>query len=1195
MKKNTFKYIIAAIIVLAASCSREQMTADPEMTSRESTAEGTSNYDITVSTSDATTKSVLTDSSVDEIRSLVVIGVDDAGFTRMSYVENPPLSSKIKMSFLKGRAVEFYALANMGDVRGDIPIVDGVPAMQAFRYKVPSFDKVNITGVPMSGRTSVPSGALSPGEDTHVSLKVERLFSKVNVTIDKRGITGASAAMPSGTVSLRQVNRTLSPFGAGGSVAKTADDIFAGESDYYTFSVSDSADPTHTVTLYVPENNHGELLPSSSTQDEKSLAGAVATLPEKDFLTYIEYTATKQGSEDGVSADLTYRVYMGKDATGDFSVIRGAVYNATLSLSWDGLMWKVDGWRLEAENYEDSRAITISKTTDPTDAWVTLNTKKGAAKVGKDAQTEFFINYFVNGHTQSGRKDLDSWPYGWVIYIDGIPVETASSGTIKSSTDQPLYNWTYDSDTDKFTLTAVPGTSVLKTIHTLQVKTKDGCKSSDIVYFMTLIPFEFQWQSDGQPNHVAQRGVLQAIDSDTHAVSDEAVFHLKDGFDTKVRMTDNRDGTAIVELIDGFVSVADAISIRDADDDRECLVPMEARIPWFDCTSLTPATNYIDAQGTMTFSYLQADAAGAKTSTKMKVVDNGTSTTEVAAGTDLDLALVNELLAPALTSNAGRLGFDRYLSSDGTFTLYLHVHTYEGVAALITSAKTFTADSGRVFISGHTDRGTRPCTFVSWNPWYFWYQGGSHMHSGGVMNDYTLYHEPNGRRGVSKPGWEPDPQRPPTETTSYHTEIQNAVVSRPENLKLNARFQADGGYLGHKVATGQPNVVNPDFTPTTLHRLIAKVPNTASYDWKAFGDYLWYDQGHFLIGSIWRNPTATDSELKTEVDNTIDQQSGTLILSGWVPSSSEAWTYAPNGVSASTPNAMSGVQFSVESKTISSTWTLTYSMVGLSDGDIVTHNAGKVEIGMQVVNPYNSESPTLDRAVAEAYVRLHLYVWPAVYSITETQPWHENNGTGWTYSAFPYCYTEGKEIAGLRDFWGRQTLIPATETYTSASTTILKGTSASTGQISTSLTPSGSATWQWYNNQVFDRRETDAQRKSALMSFLSDHEVSMPFTFRSPGNVTRSEWSGNSSAQSDMSWNDSMITKTYYGLDTVLGKENYYRQSERVLYYDPTGTTLTYTYPGEYWKTTDKLFVFHLAERDGNFDQCYYFDPSFGF
>ena len=463
------------------------------------------------------------------------------------------------------------------------------------------------------------------------------------------------------------------------------------------------------------------------------------------------------------------------------------------------------------------------------------------------------------------------------------------------------------------------------------------------------------------------------------------------------------------------------------------------------------------------------------------------------------------------------------------------------------------------------------------------------------MNDYTLYHEPNGRRGTAEPGWEPNPQRPPTETASYSAPIPNAIVSRPENLKLNASFQEDGGYLGYKVATGEPNVVSPDFTPTTQYRLVATVPNKASYDWRTLGNYLWYEQGHYLIGAIWRNPSATDSELKTEVDNTIDAQSGKLILTGWEKTEAEAWIYAPDGVTASTPDNISGVHFAVESKTVTSTWTLTYSMAGLEDGDIWTHNAGKIRVVMQVVNPYNSESPSLDLRVADAYVRLHLYIWPAVYEISSTSPWHELSGTGWVYSAFPYCYTEGKTIKGLGNFWSKQTLIPATETYTSASTTILKSSSAGTGQISTSLTASGSATWQWRNNSVFSSNSTDSQRKVQMLSLMSATEVSMPFTFRSRDDMTRSEWTGRSDRNSDNSWNDEMFDVSYRGLNSVLGADTYYRQSEYVLYYDPSGNAKTYTYPGTDQNRTDKLFVFHLAERDGNFNKCYYFDQSFGF
>ena len=1088
-----------------------------------------------------------------------------------------------------------YAFVNMGDV--SLPVDAGGHVFpEAFAYTLPDrFESLETSGLPMCGLNELSASAIIPGGKSSVTIPLRRLLSKVVVKVNKSGmLSGAAdgAALQGGTLKVRQVAKVLRPFAADADRRALAGEVYSTDTDYHAFTVGESSMVTSEVVLYVAENRQGT--GSGSTQADKEPASG-----REGLATYLEYTAAKIGDSDGVSGDMTYRVYLGENETDDFNIIGDKIYNATLNLSWNGI-WEGE-WRVTSDNLNDTRALVISATANSATAMVSSNTKAGSQKVRKATPTAFYMNFFPNGTSGSAahsRKDMTSWPYGWVAYVDGSSVQmTGTSGTIKNASNQDLISWSYDGATDKLSMEAIAGAPASADIHTLQFKTVDGRKESNVVYFTTSIPFEFRWRDDGEPNHVAQRGVLEALDADTHAVDPEAKFSLVDDsyFSSKVRLTDNGDGTAVVELIDGFASLEDAISIKDADGDRECKVPLEARVPWFKCGAISPSTNYVDAQSTISFSYLQADASGAKTSTKMKVVNNGTGAdvTAVCAGENLDLKLVNELIAPEMTSTAGRLYFDRNpdeVASDGSLTIFTHVHTYEGVPALISSEKTFTADSGKLFITGHgSDRGQHTFAFESWNPWYFWYQAGSPIAQFGVMNDYSLYHEPgNWKNDKAKTGWESNPSYRPVETNSYSSLIPNAMVSKPENLKLNVSFQENNGYVGYKVATGEPGVVGPDFTPTTLYRTYITVNASGNYDWEALGNYFWFNIGHYLAGSVWMNPGATDAERRAELESLIAAQPGRrLILTGWRATAAEALNdaYIPDG-------GILGVTFNTESRTVSSTWNLICSMADMGDNDIVTHSAGKVDVVMQVVNPYNSDSPTLDRAVAQAYVRLHLYVWPAAYGVSAVSPaWHDETGSGWGYYAFPYCYTEGKSIRGIGDFFQKQTLISATEVHTKNTTALLKSNAASMGIISNTLSGSGQAFWQFYNNAIFDGK-TDAGAKDALMTELKGNQVSMPFTFRFPNDYSRNELS--SWEKHGDSWTDYQESKFYSGLNSTLGAGTFYRDGEYTLYYDPSGSQYKYTYVGnQHEDDTDKLFVIHLA--DGRFTGCYYFDTSFGF
>ena len=373
------------------------------------------------------------------------------------------------------------------------------------------------------------------------------------------------------------------------------------------------------------------------------------------------------------------------------------------------------------------------------------------------------------------------------------------------------------------------------------------------------------------------------------------------------------------------------------------------------------------------------------------------------------------------------------------------------------------------------------------------------------------------------------------------------------------------------VGTG-PTIVGPDFNPSssTYYRLIIRVPNLNNYDWETIGDFLWYGYGHYLdnnggmLGSVWTNPAATPAQRKSVVDDAFS--GGYIYITGWENTADAAWerTSLPAGISKTTPTAISGVSFEIQtrSETISSTWTLRYSMKNMEESDVRTHNAGKIDVVLRIINPFNDASPSLDKKVAEAYVKLHLYVWPAPYEVsTSPHPWCSVTGHGWTYSVFPYCYTGGKKVPGLdgRGFWSKEILLPTTESY---STTFLVGGAASIGSITRDDDRSdgvqsiyGSATYQFRDNSIFSDDDSRSRKMSKLMEFMSSNHVSAsPFTLRpASSDVVRNELRRSEPA-SGGGWTyvyDNNVT--YQSLNSVLGSATFHRADEYTLYYDPTG------------------------------------------
>ena len=1163
MRKIFLFCVTAALTLLAASCRKEEPSVFPEETAGSNTLKV---YPVTLSlaeddfaSADGDTKSQIGSSSEAIQRAtLFAMGSDgkvllreDAG-GKVVPIAKTVSGAAQAASFtwdLPVASFTIYAMANYDDatattLAGYTTNVSLTTTMlNALTYTNSSttfLTTIPSKGMPAAGTKSV--NITSPGGSIG-TVSIKRLFARYDIKFNTDHFTSNGC-----TVTATAIESVSSPSSASWFQAG----VQPGSGTSYTAldsaTSSDKANVATTgCTLYVLENCQGTRSGFANWYDVQ-----FATSDVLAGITNILINTTYTNAS-GLTRKASCRVYLGGDCRTDFNVRRGVRTDLNLALR--------EGIGREVYLGDGSTIVSGPGVVHVVPFYTTLTSKDDLVFACDNWLTLGAVTFGAN----SGSVHSECGYAGTVTY-------TVNSNA-RADSDKKIY---------------VNGKSRDKNGTVVYTEIYDEAK----VHFP--YSFTYSWAEDTAPDHLAQRGVLTCIDRYTGAASGVGVFTANDA---GIILGDYSTGAKTVSLKGAFALRSDAIHIEAPNGEGAVNVPLEARVPWFECTDLSPATNYIDAQGSMTFTYLQAASNGAKTSTKMKVVNNGTGAdvTAVCAGNNLDLKLVNELIAPEMTSTAGRLYFDRNTedaNADGSLTIFTHVHTYEGVAALITSAKTFTADSGKVFITGHgSDRGQHAFTFNSWNPWYFWYQAGSPVAEFGVMNDYSLYHEPANWSGEkAKTGWESNPSYRPVETASYSSLIPNAMVSKPENLKLNVTFQETGGYMGHKVAQGEPGIVGPDFTPSTLYRTYITVNASGNYDWEALGNYLWFNLGHYLPGAVWTRPGVTDAERRAEVESLVAAQPGRrLVITSWRTSATAALddAFIPDG-------GILGVTFNTESRTVSSTWNLICSMTGLEDKDVNTRSAGKVDIVMQVVNPYNSESPTLDLRIANAYIRLHLYVWPAASGVTTAFPgWHDT-GSGWGYYTFPYCFTDGKEIRGLEGFWSKQTLISTTEVHTNNTTAILKSNSASIGIISRNLTAISPAFFQFYNNAIFNSYWSDTRLKDALMTELKGNEISQPFTFRNANNISRDEivsWEQYGSSGS--SWTDNKQSINYDGLNTILGAGTFYKQGDYTLYYDPSGTQYKYTYPGGRETTTDKLFVIHLG--DERFSRCYYFDTYFGF
>ncbi len=1176
-------FIPAAFLLFGAmSCMREEII---NIDSNTVAASDEVSVTLGVQTPDAQTKSILpgTYFTDEKINNVLYLAIGSDGSWKTVYTTNAGSGNNFPGTLrLRAGTYDYtvYALVNMGDVSASIPRNSaGVPIPENYRHDLGTFSSLSSKGMPMAAKTSISASTIKPYTtgSTNVNLSLRRLMAKVTVHVDKSDMLSGSttgSALASGALYIRQAAKAIYPFKEGGSRALSSSDVYSADNqtDYYTFTDAEKSDLTSSeVVFYVPENRQGTQS-GISTQSGKvpTAASSIASLA-----TYLEYTAVKVGTADGISGNISYRVYLGGNETNNFDVIGNTPYNAALDLSWDG-MWE-GTWRVsQGTGWNDGRTLRWLDADGNDISYVRLSKKKS---------TSVYAYFSPDGTTAAtGRKDLSTHPYGWTLrgngnllagsdgasggYTIATGVIVKCLGTATVGGKQAMQVTISADATAAVTFNQTPAVSP----HALAMRTTDNRTSSATLEVdIASTPFIGRWTDDVAPNYVAQRNLLTCYDpdSDTPDVpSSEGIWSIVGDTDAvaKVRLVNGAvAGTKYVEIIGNFASGAASIKITDTDDIRAVVIPLEGKISSMECTNL--GTSFIDKAQPLTFTYKTNDNSSAM------VVSEDASCT----GLKLNRSLVEELIPPYMTSDNGVLGYEYKYEKTGVYTLLVHINTYDS-NKVVPTGSSFSVDIATISITGYSTN-THRTTFLAYNPWKFIT---SDPVQGPLMNDYTLYRIP-AREGATncRVGWNTNPSDKPAETTSKTVSISNVVVYSPEHLKLDAKYANNAGYIGEKIATGTPGIVSPNFVVGTTYSLWVRLTNTSNFDYQTLGDYLYYDQGHY-ISSDWL--TMSDAQKKEYLVNYFN--GGSLGLSGYHPTEAEAWSYAPSGVTASNPTALQGIEFYTISKSIPSTWDLTYSMNGLTSDDVKTHSAGLFNVILKIVNPFNSSSPTMDKIVSQAYMRLHLYVWASVTGVTTTSPGYSSSGPGWVYQAYPYVFTDGKRIMGLDNFFTSKYVIrPQAETYTKASTTYFRGSGAELRLGGDYYGTAAESVWQFRNDNTFSTTSTDAQRRSELMSALSTNEGNSVFLFRTSNSETVNfpDYYGPGQANSI----------TYSGLNSVLGSDYYHRESSTCLYYDPSGPAYTYTVAPT-GQGTSKLFVIHIGET-ALVSNPYFFDPNNGF
>ena len=289
------------------------------------------------------TRTALTDANIETKKTGITLAAYTGG---QLYAKQHYTSSLTAMSLAleKGYTYNVYALVNMGDMTPSIPQSES--AIASITYTIPAYtggsNSVNSLGMPMAGvleNLSVTSS--TSGTKT---VPVKRLLAKVSVTLNCNW-AGAKIA----SVKACNMNKVLKPFGT--SAASGSSDILSFQD--ITSVSSSSQGPTLSTVLYVPENMQGTVSGISTSMQKRPDGGNSTIANNQGKLSYLEVAVTGTGAYTG---SVTYRSYLGNNATTNFDVARNTHYVWTITYQENGLQndnWKVDN------NLSDGRDFVI--------------------------------------------------------------------------------------------------------------------------------------------------------------------------------------------------------------------------------------------------------------------------------------------------------------------------------------------------------------------------------------------------------------------------------------------------------------------------------------------------------------------------------------------------------------------------------------------------------------------------------------------------------------------------------------------------------------------------------------------------------------------------------------------------------------------------------------------------------------------
>ena len=328
--------ILAALMICAFSCTLVEIQPPVE---GDSFAEKV--YVRFCAESSAITRSSI-DPDENRIEDLNVYAFRDGVLEDAAFVSG---DNVMTLNLYAGYSYNIYAAANMGHLEA---CVDEGEFIENFSFYIAELSDLAEVFPMFCCYRDMYIGGGSPT----ISLDMERLVSKLSLSIDKAALL---EGLQVSSVRLCQCPSVVRPFkwyGKGGSRAETIDDVIDGD-----FATSDdliSLNQGECVLFYTLENCQGILLPDN---DDPLMKIPQMVGENENLCTYLELSCVF-GPEGMLDGEVDYRIYLGLDSVSSFDLPGNACVNVILRLTGTGLRevsWKVDADISVRDGYASGR------------------------------------------------------------------------------------------------------------------------------------------------------------------------------------------------------------------------------------------------------------------------------------------------------------------------------------------------------------------------------------------------------------------------------------------------------------------------------------------------------------------------------------------------------------------------------------------------------------------------------------------------------------------------------------------------------------------------------------------------------------------------------------------------------------------------------------------------------------------------